>query len=1223
MNNAEIENIINSIDSMTPTNDSHDSEIYIKLLNDGICNRDDTTNIALSGPYGAGKSTILYKFKKINNAKLDDDKTKKRFLNISMASFNEYKNSKQINKDNNPPDEEGTTNKIEEVDIKAIEKSILQQMIYSVSKEELPLSKFNRISNINKEQIENKTLEIMLWLLTLVIFFSISTLETTFKDISYGNYIYYTLFIIISFFAVYLTQKNISNLYYQIKKLNLSKIVFKDTEVVFSENKNSILNSNIDEILYFFEATKTDVMIIEDLDRFNHPEIFVNLRELNYQIKNSHQVPQKVTFIYAVREDMFKNEDRVKFFDLIIPVIPFINSENSNEMISNKLKILKLNGDISKDFITGISLFISDMRLLTNIINEFLIYYSKLSNTTNVRENNSDKESEINLERLFAVIIYKNFHPDDFTKLHKRKGDLFSLIHINKKQLITSITENIQKEILNVQKDKKESNDIIQNNLHELRKAFLLEFGYKNNIYKLHLNNKQYSLIEVADDEEVFNQLNKIGKIQYITYSNSYWQDINISQIFKHELNELNFLKREQLLTARLEKEENSFDKKIEKFKKRKSELNNMDIEQLLTLDTENTLIPKSIIESEILYYLITNGYLGEDYSSYISLIHDLAESEISFLRKVKNAQDTDVIEKLNNIEVIIGKLSKKDFTKPSILNIHLVQYLIKNIKKYQNEYKSILELLQQYNDKVNDFIYFFITSEYTNNPFFINSLAKNRVDLWDSLSREFSQENFNENDWLKLILKDVDLENIYKLNSLTNSIASYIEEMPNFARFAIVHKLPIDKVKEFIKIADVKIESLNKVQDEQEKELFEFICNNKLYLINKDTLKVISSHYNDADILYTDAVSYTKLSSLQNSNIIEYIDDNINTYIAHAFTHVAHIESIESMKCILDNHQLNGTNRQAIIENMDNIFDDISYVDKISWSHLLEYRKIKSTWENILKVYVEYDKTITNELIEYLNDINVYSELKNQSLLIVDGFDGEEDDKFLKDFGFNLYFHNDLSIDSLKEYRSTSHKCWASIELLNFNAEKVDVLVNSGYLCTTPENFNNIKELNFEDKHFHIQLIEQDYIRFSKKRDQYDLSEEDIVNLLNSSKLDNASKLEIFSSVEIDNINAQVPFELTKYIISNFLIEQKDKIKLIINQIDYLNKDEAVELVSTLDYKYKKITTNKQFEVEYNDLNYDLVSSLTEKGFIKDAVPLGGQSAGRLRIRTIGNDNE
>ena len=92
--------------------------------------------------------------------------------------------------------------------------------------------------------------------------------------------------------------------------------------------------------------------------------------------------------MYAIKDDMFKNEERTKFFDFIIPVIPIINSTNSRDMLRKKLKFEKQEdgsysdksaiSDISASYITLISPFIEDMRVLTNICNEFIIYRNTL-----------------------------------------------------------------------------------------------------------------------------------------------------------------------------------------------------------------------------------------------------------------------------------------------------------------------------------------------------------------------------------------------------------------------------------------------------------------------------------------------------------------------------------------------------------------------------------------------------------------------------------------------------------------------------------------------------------------------------------------------------------------------------------------------------------------------------------------------------------------------------
>ena len=50
----------------------------------------------------------------------------------------------------------------------------------------------------------------------------------------------------------------------------------------------------MDEIVYFFETTKTELVIIEDLDRFKSTNIFVALRELNNILNHYEKIEDKV-----------------------------------------------------------------------------------------------------------------------------------------------------------------------------------------------------------------------------------------------------------------------------------------------------------------------------------------------------------------------------------------------------------------------------------------------------------------------------------------------------------------------------------------------------------------------------------------------------------------------------------------------------------------------------------------------------------------------------------------------------------------------------------------------------------------------------------------------------------------------------------------------------------------------------------------------------------------
>ena len=94
-----------------------------------------------------------------------------------------------------------------------------------------------------------------------------------------AKYIALTVSLVILFVFFYKSSRSIIGL--SIKKLNL-----KGTEIEIDKNiSKSILNNYIDEIIYFFEATNYNVIIIEDLDRFGNSEVFTKLRESNLLIK--------------------------------------------------------------------------------------------------------------------------------------------------------------------------------------------------------------------------------------------------------------------------------------------------------------------------------------------------------------------------------------------------------------------------------------------------------------------------------------------------------------------------------------------------------------------------------------------------------------------------------------------------------------------------------------------------------------------------------------------------------------------------------------------------------------------------------------------------------------------------------------------------------------------------------------------------------------------------
>ena len=144
------------------------------------------------------------------------------------------------------------------------------------------------------------------------------------------------------------------------------------------KDENSIFNHHLDEILYFFQCTSYNVVIIEDLDRFNTTDIFLKLRELNYLLNHSKIVGRSIKFIYAIKDDMFTDSSRTKFFDYITTVIPVISPYNSKDILRNTLIELGHSDEVNDKTIKEVAFFIDDMRLLQNISNEYHQYRLRL-----------------------------------------------------------------------------------------------------------------------------------------------------------------------------------------------------------------------------------------------------------------------------------------------------------------------------------------------------------------------------------------------------------------------------------------------------------------------------------------------------------------------------------------------------------------------------------------------------------------------------------------------------------------------------------------------------------------------------------------------------------------------------------------------------------------------------------------------------------------------------
>lgn len=208
-------------------------EVIRKALDEG-----EIKNIALTGPFGSGKSSVLQTLRKTYN--------EFEYLPISLATL-------QANEDSD--NKAGLNIDDEQIELlnRKIEYSILQQLIYREKASTVPNSRFRRIIHIDDKRLKVLSFHGVLFFVAILIAFEPSwfIVSSIYQLLDFGiwnivpdilavGYMLYFLFIVLGYVI-----KSYSN-----SKLN--KLNLKDGEIELKE-ENSIFNKHLDEILYFFK----------------------------------------------------------------------------------------------------------------------------------------------------------------------------------------------------------------------------------------------------------------------------------------------------------------------------------------------------------------------------------------------------------------------------------------------------------------------------------------------------------------------------------------------------------------------------------------------------------------------------------------------------------------------------------------------------------------------------------------------------------------------------------------------------------------------------------------------------------------------------------------------------------------------------------------------------------------------------------------------------------
>ncbi len=1084
-----------SFEKLTPVTDSK-LGVYEEALN-FVFKHDDIRNIALSGAYGAGKSSILESYKK--------KYPNKKYIHISLAHFSE----------------EIDYNEKDSVKESILEGKILNQLIHQIPTNKIPQTNFKVKKKISRWKSFFTALLLLfsfIAFLFIVFFNKWDNFVNKINIVEIKNVLEYTckpevilligsiLFIFFVYFLFILIQ-------IQKNQHIFHKLSVQGNEIeIFEKGDESYFDKYLNEVLYLFEKAKANVVVFEDMDRFEITQIFARLREINTLINLNKHKEKIIRFFYLLKDDIFASKDRTKFFDFIVPIVPVVDGSNSYDQFISHLQKNGLLQKFDEGFLQGMSLYVDDMRLLKNICNEFIIYYNQLNTT------------ELDCNKMLAIITYKNLFPKDYSDLQLNKGFVYALFQ-NKNNFIMKEQEKLKIKEKEVNDGIKKINDEKIESLKELENIvnsfnyYIYNHGgewYTNWIHNVYPQRKTILEKKNVDNLKIINQ-----ELESLRIKLQYLELLQLKEIINRE-----------------------------------------NIDEIFSLETENEIGEKenyNEIKSNnyfhLLKYLIRNGYIDETYADYMTYFYgnSLSREDKIFLRSVSDKKAKDYSYQLKEPNIVYERLKPADFDQVETLNYSLVDYMVQNDNQESEKIKHFIAQLK--NTKAYTFIenYLEVSKDIPN---FIKVLGKQ----WPEFFFEIYSSTIMNSEHIRKLTINI----LYYLEDKTLLDVNIKDELSNYIssskEYLNIYAPKIERLINGFELLTVRFISID--YQKANKDLYKAVYENGNYEVNyqniKQILTVIFNIKNEDDIRHKTS---TLILSTPNSSLAKKILCNINTYIDIIISECENTisDDLNIVLQILNNASLENNQAIAYIEKLETNISNLSSVQKnYLWPMLIKRGIVDFSAQNIIEYYI-CSKKLDEYIINWINK----SYKSNQTIKLVfsesdvsQNIQGKIFDEIIKckDLDNNAYI--DIIVALNRHYDK--------FLVDDIPTDKIQLLIENNIITMNYDSLIFIRKKYPDSVNFYIEHNIDGYVKII---DNNLFAVDELKNVL-SMNVDDEYKLSLLKW-------AKLPISIQKE-------EYSDKIKEYILSHN-LSKDDLPYLCSS----YSQLKTELQKEIINNGTTY------------------------------------
>lgn len=934
-------------------------------------NNSAVKNVALSGNYGVGKSSILQRVSEVEAG---------RVVELSLSTLAPIEASPLD--DSVPVQATTPTNRIQQ--------EIVKQLLYREEPNRAPGSRFRRIERF--QRMRELLLAGILGFAVAVLFLLVGwgpTLVTTLKPlVDLALWIYPIVFVMAT--GVVFALRALLHGRVHIKAFSAGPAA-----VTLDENSVSYFDQYLDEIVYFFETSDYDVVIFEDIDRFNDSHIFETLRSLNTLLNATPEVRRTgrtIRFVYAIKDSIFDRiglelegrkpdatladitdpaeaesvrANRTKFFDLVIPVVPFITHRSARNLASQLLDGLA--NKVSADLIDLAGRYVPDMRLLKNVRNEFVVFRDRIF---------SGDGSQLGLDEtdLFAMMLYKSTHLSDFEAIRLGKSKLDQLYAVGRDLVSTNI-RRLERESRATRQELVRARSV-PTRANRIGRLLSDHAARTARAARLHTQGPQYVLLgtsrsaDEVKDAQFWREFAEAPDDTVLTWRNSSGNSLSFSRsdlaaALGDSLNPDTWIEADQSALNETLAEQQDHLRFL-----RSADMGDLIKRPEFLVDYEEAAQPLESVAEALLtrglaFQLIRSGYINRNFTLYTSTFHGdrVSSAATNFIihHVEQNAMDVDFELSDDDVDAVVRERGANALSEPALFNIAILDRLLtSNVENADVMIASVARL----GESGLTFLQAYLTAG-TQKALFLERFVRKTVRVLPYLVTQAEVDDAARiqlvSDALAVLAPGVK----YVVDdAVTRFLRDHYTEMP------VLVTDPLDaqaasRIAFVFGIAGLKLEDLQPLTATARQA---FVDRN-LFVVSRANL--LAALGDDADLA---------LDSIRalDEGVYEYVLDNLDDYLVAVEGHSATNASADGFVQVIEDVLEHDADQLAdIVANAsdDSRVADLSDAPELAWPVLARFSRFPATFRNVTN-YVSVVGSLDSDLAELLKKARAITEV-------------------------------------------------------------------------------------------------------------------------------------------------------------------------------------------------------------------------------------------------------